>query len=257
MLAGTATAATLALLGAPAASGHGYTDDPISRQLHCAEGNVEDCGAIQWEPQSVEGPDGFPEGGPADGKICAGGNEHFAPLDNPRGGNWPTQELEAGADHEFRWSFTAAHSTEKFEYFVTNDSYDPLEPLTRDMLEPDPFETVPFEGRPPFEHSHTSRLPGNKEGRHLILAVWTVADTDNAFYACHDVVFTGNGNGTDPGDPELPECDAAAWDAEATYQSGDTVSHGGAEYRARWWTRGTEPGSGGSWSVWDFLGNCR
>ncbi|GAK83866.1 chitin binding protein [Vibrio ponticus] len=29
------------------------------------------CGAIQYEPQSVEGPEGFPEAGPADAKLLA------------------------------------------------------------------------------------------------------------------------------------------------------------------------------------------
>jgi predicted carbohydrate-binding protein with CBM5 and CBM33 domain len=253
-LAGVATALATSILAAPSASGHGYTDSPTSRQLHCAQGAVDNCGPIQWEPQSVEGPDGFPQGGPVDGQICAGGNQPFAPLDNPRGGNWPAEHLTAGADHEFRWTFTAPHSTSKFEYFITNDSYNPLEPLTRAMLEPEPFATVPFQGQPPFQYSHVSQLPANKEGRHLILAVWTVADTPNAFYACHDVIF-GEGNGG-PGEPEPPECAAPTWNSGSVYLGGDLVSHQGVEYRARWWTQGEEPGTTGEWGVWQPLGEC-
>lgn len=51
---------------------------------------MTNCGDIQWEPQSAEGPKGFLSGGPSDGTICAGGNSRFAQLDNARGGTgWP------------------------------------------------------------------------------------------------------------------------------------------------------------------------
>lgn len=258
VLVGTAMAASLGVLGAGSAAGHGYTDSPASRQLHCAEGTVDNCGPIQWEPQSVEGPDGFPAEGPPDGQICAGGNERFAPLDNPRGGEWPAEDLVAGTAHEFQWTLTAQHSTATFEYFVTTDNYNPREPLTRDMLEPEPFAAVQFHGeRPPRTFSHTSQLPRGKQGRHLILGVWTVADTPNAFYACHDVVFTDSGSDPAPEpDPGQPGCDAPPWTPDATYVEGDTVSHDGATYRAKWWTRGTEPGTSGPWGVWERVHTC-
>src|SRR3712207_622778 len=70
--------AGVTLLGTGSAGSHGYTDSPISRQKLCANGTVSNCGNIQWEPQSVEGLKGFPAAGPADGKICAGGNGPFA-----------------------------------------------------------------------------------------------------------------------------------------------------------------------------------
>jgi hypothetical protein len=31
--------------------------------------------------------------------------------------------------------------------------------------------------------------PTGRTGRHMILAVWTIADTGNAFYQCSDVSF--------------------------------------------------------------------
>ena len=55
----------------PPAYGHGYTNAPISRAKHCANGTVQNCGQIQWEPQSTEGPKGFPGSGPADGTLCS------------------------------------------------------------------------------------------------------------------------------------------------------------------------------------------
>lgn len=63
----------------------------------------------------------------------------------------------------------------------------------------------------------------------------------------------GPGNG-EPGEPG--ECTSPAWSSESTYTGGDRVSHGGGEYRARWWTRGEEPGTTGEWGVWEHLGSC-
>ncbi|MGP9020658.1 lytic polysaccharide monooxygenase auxiliary activity family 9 protein [Streptomyces sp. BR1] len=182
-------AAGTSLLATSTASSHGYTDQPLSRQKVCA--NAHDCGEIQWEPQSVEGPKGFPDAGPDDGAICSGGNSRFAELDDPRGGTgWPTTQLTAGQTYTFRWQFTAMHATTDFKYYITKDGWDPSQPLTRDALDPQPFLTVPFYGqRPPSTLSHEGTLPAGKTGRHLILAVWTIADTGNAFYACSDVQF--------------------------------------------------------------------
>ena len=55
-----------------AAFGHGYLLN--SRSKLCADGVNTNCGSIQYEPQSVEGPDRFPESGPADGTIAAAGS---------------------------------------------------------------------------------------------------------------------------------------------------------------------------------------
>lgn len=170
------------------AQGHGFSTDPSSRQALCADGKVTDCGAVQHEPQSVEGPKGFPEAGPADGAICSGGNEGFKELDDPRGGEWPATELQAGANHTFSWSLTAMHSTTDFQFFITKDGYDPSKPLTRADLETKPFLTVPMDGKqPPSDWSAEGKIPADKSGKHLILGVWNIADTSNAFYSCSDV----------------------------------------------------------------------
>ncbi|MER7911122.1 lytic polysaccharide monooxygenase [Streptomyces sp. NPDC090109] len=182
--------AGVTLLGTGSAGSHGYTDSPISRQKLCANGTVSNCGNIQWEPQSVEGLKGFPAAGPADGKICAGGNAPFAQLDDPRGGTWPATSVTAGQSYNFRWQFTARHRTTDFKYYITKNGWNPSQPLTRAALDPQPFLTVPYNNQqPPATLSHSGNLPAGKTGRHLILAVWTVADTANAFYACSDVKF--------------------------------------------------------------------
>ncbi|MFD7899209.1 MULTISPECIES: lytic polysaccharide monooxygenase [unclassified Streptomyces] len=181
--------AGVSLLATSSASSHGYTDSPISRQKLCANGTVTNCGNIQWEPQSVEGPKGFPAGGPADGKLCSGGLGQFAQLDDPRGGAWPTTKVSGGQSYNFRWQFTARHATTDFKYYITKNGWNSSAPLTRAALDTQPFLTVPYNNQqPPATLSHSGNLP-SRSGRHIILAVWTIADTGNAFYACSDVQF--------------------------------------------------------------------
>ncbi|WP_329385101.1 lytic polysaccharide monooxygenase [Streptomyces sp. NBC_01351] len=187
---GLGLVAGITLLSAPTASSHGYTDTPISRQKLCANKTVANCGAIQWEPQSVEGFKGFPAAGPADGKICSAGLPQFAELDDPRGGAWPTTAVTNGQNYSFRWQFTANHSTTDFKYYITKNGWTGGKALTRADLEPQPFLTVAYNGaRPAMTTVHQGNMPGGKTGRHLILAVWTVNDTPMAFYACSDVQF--------------------------------------------------------------------
>ena len=182
--------AGVSMFATSSASSHGYTDSPISRQKLCASGTVANCGNIQWEPQSVEGPKGFPAAGPADGKICSGGNSQFAQLDDPRGGAWPATKVTAGQGYSFRWQFTARHSTSDFRYYITKNGWDSTKPLTRAALESQPFMTVPYGNQqPPATLTHQGSMPTQKTGKHIVLAVWNVADTTNAFYACSDVQF--------------------------------------------------------------------
>ncbi|MFD3489098.1 MULTISPECIES: lytic polysaccharide monooxygenase [unclassified Streptomyces] len=182
--------AGVSMFATSSAGSHGYTDNPISRQKLCANGTVTNCGAIQYEPQSVEAPKGFPAAGPADGKICSGAHDNFAALDDPRGGNWPTTKVTAGQGFSFRWQFTARHATTDFRYYITKNGWDPTKPLTRAALESQPFMTVPYGGQqPPATLTQQGTIPTQKTGRHIILSVWNIADTGNAFYACSDVQF--------------------------------------------------------------------
>ena len=57
-----------------------------------------------------------------------------------------------------------------------------------------------------------------------------------------------------PTNPPNPgECTAAAWSASAVYIGGNTVSYGGNEYRAKWWTQNNVPGTA---DVWALVGAC-
>ncbi|MEV6485009.1 lytic polysaccharide monooxygenase [Streptomyces sp. NPDC051576] len=187
------TTAGAIVLSSGAASSHGYTDLPISRQKLCANGTVTNCGDIQYEPQSVEGPKGFPAAGPADGQICNGGVSRFSQLSAPKtpsGGAWPTTKVTGGQSYTFRWQFTAMHATTDFKYYVTKQGWNQNHNLARSDLNTTPFLTVPYNGqRPPATLSHSGTLPSGLSGHHVIVAVWTIADTANAFYACSDVTF--------------------------------------------------------------------
>ncbi|WP_017625483.1 lytic polysaccharide monooxygenase auxiliary activity family 9 protein [Nocardiopsis chromatogenes] len=149
----------LALLPTSAAYAHGYVSSPASRQAQCAEGTVE-CGPIKWEPQSVEGPKGL--------TSCSGGNEAFAELDDDSKG-WSVEPV--GTSLDFTWTFTARHATSNWEYYVGGDR----------------VGTVDGNGQqPPSTVTHNVDLSGYS-GQQKVLAVWNIADTPNAFYACVDV----------------------------------------------------------------------
>ncbi|GAA1413724.1 lytic polysaccharide monooxygenase [Kitasatospora putterlickiae] len=190
-----AVGAVIAALAVPVAvafpaQSHGYITTPPSRAALCGAGTVTNCGEIRWEPQSVEGAKGFPTRGPADGTICAGGNSRFAELDDPRGGAWPATAVSAGQRLTFTWRFTARHATSGFRYYLTKAGYDATQKVTRSNLDLTPFLNVPYNNtQVPSTLSHTATLPSGRTGHHVVVAVWDVADTPNAFYSCADVTF--------------------------------------------------------------------
>ncbi|GAA2804455.1 lytic polysaccharide monooxygenase [Kitasatospora sp. CM 4170] len=183
-------AAAVPLATALPAQSHGFINLPPSRSALCGAGVVTNCGDIQWEPQSVEGPKGFPGRGPADGTICAGADVRWAPLDNPRNGTWPTTKVTAGQQLKFTWEIEARHATTNFKYYLTKPGYDATQKITRASLDLTPFLTVPYNGRQPAATTtHTATLPAGRTGHHVVVAVWEIADTANAFYSCTDVLF--------------------------------------------------------------------
>lgn len=62
------------------------------------------------------------------------------------------------------------------------------------------------------------------------------------------VLRTDTGAAAKPG--QSPQT-VDTWDSAAVYVGGDTVSHTGRRYRAKWWTKGETPGSS---DVWEDLG---
>jgi chitin-binding protein len=159
-LAGAGLAPVLALGLAPTpASAHGWVTNPASRQDQCANGVVS-CGQIQWEPQSVEGPKGL--------KDCAGGNDRFAELRDDNKG-WKVTNV--GRTTTFNWNLTVQHRTTTWQYFIGNTKI---------------AEFDDGGAQPPASVSHNVDFK-NFTGKQKVLAVWNIADTPNAFYACIDV----------------------------------------------------------------------
>jgi chitin-binding protein len=239
------TASTL-VVASPALA-HGYVSDPPSRQANCASGAVKDCGPIQFEPQSVEGPKGL--------RSCDGGLGQFSVLaDESRA--WPAKAV--GSTVSFNWVLTARHRTTTWEYFIGG---------TRVAV----FDDGNTQPNATVTHSvDLSRFPGKQK----VLAVWNIGDTPMAFYNCIDLNVGGGGGSPAPGTPSAgpsgppagtpttapttvpptapPTAPTTApttappvtpptgdgqpgtgWDAGVAYRTGDIVTFNGTRYQCR------------------------
>ncbi|RSM45113.1 cellulose-binding protein [Actinoplanes sp. ATCC 53533] len=220
------------LVGAAPALAHGYVSAPPSRQALCASGAVADCGQIQFEPQSVEGPKGL--------KSCDGGVAGFSVLsDESR--DWPAKAV--GATATFTWVMTARHRTSNWEYFIGDKK---IATVDGGNAQPDAVVT---------HNIDLSAFPG----RQKVLAVWNIGDTPMAFYSCIDLNVGGGGGsgGTIPStapstsDPAPPSTTkpapaptttapavpiaegGAGWAPGVAYRTGDKVTFEGKTYKCR------------------------
>lgn len=236
-------ASSLAVASSPAMA-HGYVSSPPSRQALCAAGTVTGCGAIQFEPQSVEAPKGSTE--------CNGGGAAFTEL-NDESRNWPAATV--GESATFNWVLTARHRTATWVYYV-----DGKQIAKFDDGNQIPSATV----------SHKVDLSAFS-GRKTVLAVWNIGDTPMAFYNCVDVNIggTGGGSGTpttapttaptttppSTGAPTTPPATTpttaptttaptrtaaptstaggSEWAPGVTYKTGDKVTYEGVTYQCR------------------------
>lgn len=193
-----------AMLASQTAQAHGYLESPPSRAALCQKGLNVNCGGAQYEPQSVgETFKGFPAGvggaplqGPVDGQIASGGHALFSALDAQSATRWHLNEIK-DRNLDFQWRYTAAHPATKHEYFITRNGWNPNESLKRATFESTPFCSVDGAHQLPVSGAkHNCTIPSDKTGQHVILAIWTVGDTDAAFYNATDVNIIA--------EPELP-----------------------------------------------------
>lgn len=184
-----------AMLTTQSVSAHGYLEVPPSRALLCQKGLNTNCGGAQYEPQSVgETFKGFPAGvggaplqGPVDGKIASGGHSLFSAMDAQSATRWHLNEIK-DRNIDFQWRYTAVHPATKHEYFITRNGWNMNESLKRATFESTPFCTIDGGNQMPVSGAkHNCTLPADKSGQHVILAIWTVGDTDAAFYNATDV----------------------------------------------------------------------
>lgn len=203
------------------AAAHGAPMDPGSRTYLCWENALTDSG--QLDPSNAACRAALDEGGPnayynwfavlrsdgagrtegfiPDGELCSGGTG--GPYDfsgfNQARTDWPYTHLTSGAEMEFAYNAWAAHPG-TFHLYVTEDGYDPAQPLGWDDMEDEPFLSVTDPelsgevGTINGKYTWTGSLPEGKDGRHVIYMVWERSDSQETFYSCSDVAFDG-GNG--------------------------------------------------------------
>eukprot|EP01064_Diplonema_japonicum_P004570 TRINITY_DN12_c1_g1_i8.p1 TRINITY_DN12_c1_g1~~TRINITY_DN12_c1_g1_i8.p1 ORF type:complete len:232 (+),score=70.14 TRINITY_DN12_c1_g1_i8:47-742(+) len=175
-------------------TGHGYVKSPPSRGYACNQKMNSGCGAVQYEPQSVEGPDRYPASGPPDGALASAGSGTWSPLNEQSSTRWAKTAASAGLT-EFTWQFTANHVTLDWRYYITKDGWNQNAPLGRGSFEDAPFcSAAGGMVKPPMVTTHSCTLP-SKSGYHVVLAIWDVGDTAASFYNAVDLDFSGGGGG--------------------------------------------------------------
>ncbi|WP_372007545.1 lytic polysaccharide monooxygenase [Paenibacillus chitinolyticus] len=206
--------AICSLVFAESASAHGYITGPASRAALCNQGINKNCGAIVYEPQSLEAPGSYPTGGPADGQI-AGAGAAFPELNAQTADRWSKVNINSGSN-TFTWKLTAAHATREWKYYITKTGWNPNAALKRSDFEL--FCSFNDGGKKPNPStSHTCDVPA-RSGYNVILAVWEIADTPNAFYNVIDVNVNGGGTGT-PTDNQAPTVPAGVTASGVTANS--------------------------------------
>lgn len=168
-MAGLTGAAVVPFLGGSPASAHGWVTAPAGRQDMCATGLVQGCGALAYEPQSVEAPKGSTK--------CSGGTPQFTVLDDAN--RFPATSVLP--DLDVTWKLIAMHRTAGWRYYVNGTL----------------VKTFSFGGAQP-PSTVTRSLSGLPGGRSTILAVWNIADTIIAFYSCIDVQVGAGGSTPKP-----------------------------------------------------------
>lgn len=212
---------------------HGYVETPPARgyqgQLDKEILGWTDAlnvyGNVITNPQSLEAPKGFPQEGPSDGRI-ASANGGFGQigdfvLDNQTSDRWKKTDINTGLN-TFTWHYTAPHKTTKWHYYMTKPGWNQNEPLNRDGLEL--IGIVEHDGTTASNNlSHTITVPQNRVGYNVILAVWDVADTPNAFYNVIDVNVKNSEIPTLPMKPTnvkvtevTKNTSSLSWDAQTT-----------------------------------------
>lgn len=163
---------------------HGYVTSPGSRAYFgtAAAGNLnQNVGRAQWEPQSIEAP----KNTFVDGKLASAGVIGFEPLDEQTATRWHKSVINPG-NLTISWNLTAQHRTSTWDYYITKTGWNPNASLKISDFELitqiDDNATVP-----PKIVSQTIKVPQDRKGYHVILAVWNISDTTNAFYQAIDV----------------------------------------------------------------------
>jgi len=160
---------------------------PLSRIYSCVVLGDRRCWDLGGALDTVVGPRGFPEGGPADGELVGGG---LYPALDAQVPGWPATRCSPGP-MEFKWYVSTVRASAQWRYFITREGWDSTSPLTRNALELDPFCSVEDGGRitdPVVVHRCYLPL---RLGYHVVLGVWDLNETRPALssYQAVDLDF--------------------------------------------------------------------
>ncbi|MBC1935967.1 carbohydrate-binding protein [Listeria grandensis] len=195
----TACVAGFMIFGGEKAEAHGYVEKPASRAYTGSLLSLENYAAAYksygqsiTNPQGVETTKGFPFAGPQDGHIASGdGKIGDYVLDDQTEDRWVKNNMTGGMN-TFTWKYTTPHATTKWHYYITKKGWNPNEALKRENLEL--IGTVDHdESLSDTNPTHSINVPTDRSGYHVILAVWDVSNTGNAFYQAIDVNLQNDG----------------------------------------------------------------
>jgi lytic cellulose monooxygenase (C4-dehydrogenating) len=203
------SAAVLLATGlAETASAHGSVSDPVSRNYGCllrwggdhlnpdmaatdpmcAQAWKADPSAMwNWNGLYRENVGGNHQAAVPDGQLCSGGrteNGRYAAMDAV--GAW------IATDKPRNFTLTlkddASHGADYLKIYITKQGFNPLtQPLTWGNLEL--VVTTPKFAPGP---SHSAQVnAGNRTGRHVVFTIWQASHSDQPYYICSDVNFTG------------------------------------------------------------------
>ncbi|MCL1990189.1 MAG: lytic polysaccharide monooxygenase [Defluviitaleaceae bacterium] len=210
------------------AHAHGYVESPPARaftysgrfpnqtlnwnQRHAMIGSASD------NPHGMETCQGWPAQGscsggtghiPRDGQIASADCLHGCGLiDRQTSTLWSKTDISPGPQ-PFTWFYTIGHATRRWEYFITKPNWNPDAPLTRDQFDLTPITTVEwdmsFVGSYGTRSTHMVNIPADRNGYHIVLAIWTIGDTQMAFYNVVDLNIVGGTGPTTPAPQPEPE----------------------------------------------------
>lgn len=189
------------LMSAAPASAHGHIGGTEGLQ---ARHVIPENGVSQDNKNGLEHRAGFPNAGPADGKLASVGLGWAAVLDEQSESRWAKNDVAPGSV-DIEWQYSAPHNTEKWHYYITKTGWDPNDALDRGDFEP--LTTIQHDGSSPTNNPvHTLEIPSDRYGYHVIYAAWDThfsGGGGNAFYNVIDVNIAGDGQPDDP-DTEAP-----------------------------------------------------
>jgi predicted carbohydrate-binding protein with CBM5 and CBM33 domain len=215
----TALAATagapllLTVWAAGPAWAHGAPTDPVSRVYACSpdgeQAGTAACRAAvaangtpftAWDNLRRANVNGRDRQTVPDGELCSGGLPAYRGLDLART-DWPSTRLTPGAAMTMKYVSTIPH-TGTFKLYLTEQGYDPAQPLTWSDLPSRPFAEIKDPALTDGAYRIRATLPSDRTGRHVLYTIWQNSSTPDTYYSCSDVVFPA-------GEPEGDEKAAA------------------------------------------------